>query len=457
MTEFETVNAATSGEPKRDRYGRYLLPNPETGEEQPWTRATTISNTLKDRYAVEKWDNCNIVWGMGKRPDLFARAAASKRDDNSTLRGIVKSAKEAASAQSAANVGSAIHQFAERVDAGEDVDIPAPYHLDVMAYRETMIESGMEIVMIERIVCLPEVGVAGTFDRLVSHPDWGLPRILDIKTASDGIDYEGRPYNKILSYGMVDIPIQLAIYAHGSYWWDGDRWVTMPEVDQERAVVIHVPAGQKECRLYEVDIAEGWRVALPLAVGTREWRKRKDLATVIDLDEASSGARHARKDDEGCVNQPEDSPAPNPADESGVSAEGSPRSPAPSLLCSECTTDDDPIAWCDCESGAVCKGPCKNRAHSPERCPVLAWLRERVENIKTHPQARARLASLWKLSEPPVPTFPNGGPRTDGEVDLIVGACALVEMEFQLPFPDEDPTDPAPTKEQRKIKDNPQA
>lgn len=422
MTEFETVNTATNGEPKRDRYGRYLLPNPETGEEQPWTRATTVSGTLKDRYAVEEWDNCNIVYGMGQRPDLFARAAASKRDDNSTLRGIVKSAKEAASAQSAANVGSAIHQFAERVDAGEDVDIPAPYHLDVMAYRETMIESGMEIVMIERIVCLPEVGVAGTFDRLVSHPDWGLPRILDIKTASDGIDYEGRPYNKILSYGMVDIPIQLAIYAHGCYWWDGDRWVTMPEVDQERAVVTHVPAGQKECRLYEVDIAEGWRVALPLAVGTREWRKRKDLATVIDLDGASSGARHARKDDEGCVNQPEESPAPNPADESGVSAEGSPRSPAPS-----------PNEDLNTISGKR-----------------FDWLRERVEQIKAHPQARARLAALWKLLDPPVATFPKGGPSTDDEVDRVAGACALVEMEFQLPFPDEDPANPAPTKEERK-------
>lgn len=38
--------------------------------------------------------------------------------------------------------------------------------------------------------------------------------------------------------------------------------------------------------------------------------------------------------------------------------------------CEECVEpDEDPRPWCDCEPGDTCKGPCRNRAHDPERCP----------------------------------------------------------------------------------------
>ena len=46
---------ATSFEPKHDRWGRYLLPDPETGAERAWTRATTVARTLADEYGLTKW------------------------------------------------------------------------------------------------------------------------------------------------------------------------------------------------------------------------------------------------------------------------------------------------------------------------------------------------------------------------------------------------------------------
>lgn len=67
------------------------------------------------------------------------------------------------------------------------------------------------------------------------------------------------------------------------------------------------------------------------------------------------------------------------------------------------------------------------------------WCRERVEAIKLHDGARARLAGLWSLRSE-IPTFPQGGPRDADELSAVVGMCDLVEMEYGLPFGPPDPT-----------------
>lgn len=44
------------------------------------------------------------------------------------------------------------------------------------------------------------------------------------------------------------------------------------------------------------------------------------------------------------------------------------------LHCDECC-DEDPAPWCDCRDDETCKGPCRKRAHDPDRCPALAaWI-----------------------------------------------------------------------------------
>jgi hypothetical protein len=48
------------------------------------------------------------------------------------------------------------------------------------------------------------------------------------------------------------------------------------QVDQDWAVIVHVPAGGGEATLHPVDIATGWELA-ELSVSVREWRKRKDI------------------------------------------------------------------------------------------------------------------------------------------------------------------------------------
>jgi hypothetical protein len=396
VTEWKKVNERID----RDRWGRYLLPDPDTGEKLSWTRATTIASALKDRYGLEQWKLRNVVWAIGQRPDLYARAAAALKDDDRTLSEVVEKAEEAAALDASATMGSAIHQFTEHLDAGRDIPIPAEFKPDLDAYQKTMREHGVKVVdgMIERVVGLPGPRVAGTFDRLVTVPGFGLPLIADIKTPTDKRDKRtGDMYNSLLRYSLPDISLQLGIYANADVMWAGaDGWQPMPGVDPEWALIIHVPAGQGECRLYLVDIEKGWR-AVQLALDVREWRANgHNLAR--ELPRQGSTDRTPPKGGEAAA----------PGLGAGASAV-------------------DP--------------PAPAAASSIPTAPRAEWLRKRVEAIKAHPEARAQLAAIWKGSFSHIPTFPKGGPASMEDIDSIAGVCAMVEMEWSMSFPDEDPAD----------------
>jgi hypothetical protein len=263
---FQPVETAI----KRDRWGRYVIPDPETGKERSWTRATTIAGTLSDRFGLERWAKRNVVLGIGIRSDLYAQAASCKPDDKDALDRIVTQAEEAAASKAKANLGTALHRFTERLDAGDHVDVPDPWRADVEAYAAAMNAHAMRVALgwIERILVVPEIGAAGTCDRLCTSAEWPLPRIGDLKTGAD-----------VVKYGMTEIAIQEAIYAHATHWFDPLKGELheMPTVDQQRAIVMHLPIGQATCTLYEVDIAAGWEAA-QLAVAVRAWRQRHDLA-----------------------------------------------------------------------------------------------------------------------------------------------------------------------------------
>lgn len=256
-------------EPKRDRYGRYMLPDPDGSKELPWTRATTFAKSVADTYGLGQWEMRMVAAGLGMRRDLYALAAAAKVEDKQTLDRVAKDAKEAASASSGANLGTALHTFTEAIDRGETITAPQPWDADLDAYRAALDQAGITAVpaWIERIVVLPTLRVAGTFDRIVRMPD-GRHVIADVKTGKD------------LKYAWGEIAIQLALYANAPFMWSAhtDTYVPMPELDRTTALVMHLPAGRGVCTLYDVDITAGWEAA-QLCQQVRTWRARRDIAT----------------------------------------------------------------------------------------------------------------------------------------------------------------------------------
>lgn len=268
--------------PRRDRWGRYLLPDPETGKERAWTRATTLSSSIADTFGLTKWQMRMVAKGLGMRPDLLALAAAAHVDDKQTLDRVAGDAKEAAGSSAGANAGTALHSFTEAVDRGEEPAVPPPWDADVAAYRDTLDAHGItrHPEWVERITVCPQYGVAGTFDRIVTL-DGGRRVIGDVKTGRD------------LSYSWPEISIQLALYANATHMWAVDHWEPMPVLDPNEAVVFWLPVGKGDCQLFTVDTAAGWEMA-EVAYQVRQWRARRDLATIWP---ATTGqARKAIKD-----------------------------------------------------------------------------------------------------------------------------------------------------------------
>ena len=70
--------------PKADRYGRPIMPHPETGVEQSWTRATTIAKCLDDGNGLISWTGAMVAGGAYLRPDLVCQVGARwpMTDDN---------------------------------------------------------------------------------------------------------------------------------------------------------------------------------------------------------------------------------------------------------------------------------------------------------------------------------------------------------------------------------------
>lgn len=249
-------------EPKRDRWGRYLIGG------KPYTRVTTFASSIDDRWNLEQWKCRMVAAGLIARPDLFAQAAANI-DEKQKLNKLCDEAIEAAKGNAGANLGSALHSFTEQIDLGLTPTVPAPWDADIAAYTAALEANGVHIDprFVERIVVHHGLGVAGTFDRLPTVKGWPLPVIADLKTGN--LDHAS-------AFGAI--AVQLACYANAEELYDPatDTTEPMPEVDKTRALVIHLPAGKATCTLYIVDIAAGWEAA-QLCGAVREWRKRKDL------------------------------------------------------------------------------------------------------------------------------------------------------------------------------------
>jgi hypothetical protein len=287
-------------EPDRDRWGRYLITPAGGGKPKAYTRATTIADTLDDRYNLELWKIRMAALGLVERPDLYASIASLPKDDKAKINGLCDKAIEAAKGSAGANLGTALHRFTERINRGHDVVVPAPWDADIAAYQATLNKHGLVVDRnhLERIVVLEQLGIAGTFDLILNG------RIADLKTGAT------------LDFSWNAITIQLAIYAHADTLYDPVLKIhePMPSVDQDVAYVIHLPAGQGICTLYRVDIKAGWEAAQQ-ALWVRSWRKRKNLAVPVVTEIVGGG-------------QPAPDPATvEPASPTGATYEGGPADP----------------------------------------------------------------------------------------------------------------------------------
>lgn len=262
---------------KRDRWGRYVLPHPETGKEQGWTRATTHAKIISDTFKLHQWQERMTAKGLVARPDLYALVGST--DDKKELNRICEDAKQAAGSKIGANLGTAVHNYTEQLDRGvefRNIGVPSTVANDVISYGEMLTAYGLLPVrdMIERVVLNTKLGVAGRLDRVLTNIKpvgrWVTPGALfigDVKTAAN------------IGYSWLEVAIQLAIYANSEYFWniETQTYERVPQIDLDEAIVMHVPVQQGEATPYRINIRQGWEYAL-LAAEVKSARNDKTLA-----------------------------------------------------------------------------------------------------------------------------------------------------------------------------------
>jgi hypothetical protein len=255
----------------RDRWGRpMILPatGGKTAKRVAYRRATTFVGCLDDMNGLMKWMSRQVAMGMGQRKDLVLAAAAADPADKKKLGEIADKAAEHAKgiAGDAAETGTALHSLTERIDRGLPLGVvPSEYQADIEAYRKAT--EALDFTAIETFRVHDDFQVAGTADRIGNLK--GRAMIVDIKTGS--IDYPHK------------MAMQLAMYARSlPYDIATDKRGTDAEpVDLNRGIIIHLPAGQGRCDIYEIDISKGWGACL-IAKQVWDWRGRKGLTTLID-------------------------------------------------------------------------------------------------------------------------------------------------------------------------------
>lgn len=278
---------------RRNQWGHLMVVPPSGGKPVGYPRATTVAKALDDGGALGPWKAAMAMRGMLRRDGLRAQVEVLEAqhpakgpwyggdESKAAIKKLVEQCIEAGGGSDRADVGTALHAIVEQINVGQDPVVSQDStRADVDAYRKKIAAAGITFdpSTIEVTVVLDAWKVAGTADMGCAHVP-GLGNVIaDLKTGTD------------LTFSWRSIAVQLAIYAHGDAVYrqgdakDGsqDQRLPMPEVRQDVAVVIHLPAGEARCDLYVVDIAAGWE-AFDRSMWARRWRQRRDLVSPLAI------------------------------------------------------------------------------------------------------------------------------------------------------------------------------
>ena len=266
----DPAEAAPEGIVKTERLG-YICKDPvlgdfrryKTGERKKKgiTRTTTFVKAASDSFAITEWNKRNVLLGAARRPDIASKAfGMDVNNDKRQLDEWVAELEDAAGGNVASSMGTDVHTWTERVDAGECTvdDVPPTYQTQVRLYVIALKKAGLHVIpeLRERTTFIEEFGgVAGTFDAILYHEPSDTYVLSDTKSGKN-----------VGKYGWTEIETQEWVYAHGynrfgCYNWDTGEWEA-PEhqVRMDYGLVIHLPFQGEyaaTCRLLRTDLREG--------------------------------------------------------------------------------------------------------------------------------------------------------------------------------------------------------
>lgn len=287
-----------------DGYGRYKLPSPSTGRPTAFSRSTTIADTLDETYNLSRWKRRQAVKAIFKAlaeedsgdngdqfdvaggktlPDLLqdARDALGAEDDKA-LDNAVDMLDNLTGGRDAAELGEAVHAWLEAVDIGTvlPADVPEMFAPYLAAYRDALRRAGLIALpqYVERVVLNDrgEETIVGTIDRIFLVVATGELVMGDVKT-SKTLEYSWLTYSVQVGgvYGFATMMMNAAgDTSVGKYGWE-----PMPEINQDYAIILHVPSDQPE-RSAAVTI-DMWFGGETMVTSLEVRRRRKDSKKAV--------------------------------------------------------------------------------------------------------------------------------------------------------------------------------
>ena len=384
-----------------------------------YSRPSSWGHDLDDESALNLWKIDRAIEGVATTPSLAASIAAhiGEKEGRGERR---EKAIQIGRGEEAADLGTALHAMAHRLERDPGFRAPEPHASDLAAYLMAIDQAGLESTHCEVHVACDVWRAAGTPDRIYRcRRELALP---DGSVAAPGTSFIGDlKTGKRLDYSLPGYAIQLAVYADGCFY-DVATDERTPFPDQLHTgwgVLVHLPVGQATATLLWVDLEVG-RVGARLVQGVRAWRKRDDFAApfifptsdevavlqsgVYDLEHPVLDVVEGSENDLDVILDLADRVLD--AVEYPVTVDG-----ATFIL-----DEPDSVAeeWLEA---------------------MLPWAQERINQIGCLPEPRALLLRRWPESVPPL----RGGDVTASQLAQVLDLLDAVEAAFSLPFPAGDP------------------
>lgn len=257
-------------EPTDRPHKRYLLPD-ATGSIVPFTKVTTISGTLGNKFGIERNQAQRLLDGLIARPDLF-HAACAQYQDTAALKEIMSQALIIGGAGKEAIAGQALHAVIQRYFKGETIDeLPEVFHPQLRAMELELKRKRLRIVpeTVERVVRHPHYeGIAGRIDGIAYEEDLGTYVVIDTKNERQPKEH---PHH---------IATQLGIYTNcdAMFNYATNQYEPLPSpLRKDYALVMWFdPSNPDSCEIFRVDTNLGyWSVRL--ALDLRTWQSIKTL------------------------------------------------------------------------------------------------------------------------------------------------------------------------------------
>jgi len=162
----------------RGHQGKPIIIQPDGVKTLQYGRASNYGDSLDDKSNLIDWSCATALRGALKAPQVLEQFRQAddgwvEQAAKDAMRKLIGQLKVIGDAEKAANKGTLIHGWSERLDLGEDLsEMPEEIRTDLTAY-EYVTDEEFDHLIVEQFMVLDELRLAGTPDRFsaVSRPD----------------------------------------------------------------------------------------------------------------------------------------------------------------------------------------------------------------------------------------------------------------------------------------------